>query len=98
MQTFSDQMRSENPTMRNHKQTVTEVTMSLVPPQGLLAMLLAAPRTPERVMIARKRIGSEWRVVSVNIHVFGHRRFESYPACFDEFMALWSMASILPLL
>ena len=58
LRTFN-QMKSDSPTMRNHKQTVTEATMWLVPPQELLAMRQVAPRTPVRAMIVRKKTGSD---------------------------------------
>jgi hypothetical protein len=59
MQTVSNQMKPGSLTTRSHKQTATEVTMSLGPLQERLAMLQAVPRILERAMIVRKRIGNE---------------------------------------
>jgi hypothetical protein len=58
LRTFN-QMKSASLMMRNHKQTVMAATMSLVLPRELLVMRLVVPRNLARVMIARKRIGSE---------------------------------------
>lgn len=48
----------------------------------------AVPRTPARAMIARKRIGSKLMSHCQHVMYVIDRRL-SWPADFDEFMALW---------